>query len=389
MNFDPFKFGLGPDQPAVTEKSDIWSAPLPAGRQAFGPSPETGDFNARVTYGDYFSAARRFLEHDHFDLLCRAVGELMGGPVDAGDVTGIGVFLMKHGAFYHPSCIKVQACGRTWHFVLNVAASSHGRKIIEREFQNLTRLHRQLHGPFWPRVFGQGCGRTDSGLDLPMFLGQWLEGFYEFHLTGAEDDDHTRVVVWDVDKGNRMLTDPQVREVLRQAAFILAYAYNPLTFEAICDWHHGAGDFVVNPDENPPAVRLITVRRYAPVIDLAEPDVAALLEALMFYLVDISLRLRLDRLDGTGKLACHSPDVIPDICRGFIQGLDSAAAGRGLPDDFGVTAKRWFALHREPDLMPLARSVVVKYPPDAEERPLLEAAIETHVSRLTAALRRL
>jgi len=339
-----------------------------------------------VTCGDYFCAAHHFLAQDNLALLCGAIGQRMERPVSAADLDQVAVYLVKHGAFYHPSYIKVKACDRWWRFVLNVAVSSSGQKLLDREFNNLNRLTRELNATFWPSVFGQGYGQTSDGRRLPMFLGQWLSGYYEFHLTAGPDQDHPQVVLWDVDRGRRLLTGWQVQELLRQAAHILAYAYNPLTFEAILNWQHAAGDFVVNPADDGLSVRLITVRKYAPTIMHADPDVAQMLEALLIYLVDISLRLRLDRLDGTNQMAYHPPDVIPAICQGFLQGLHSAATLRGLPEDFALTVKKFFALHGSPELMPIAHCVVMKYAPDADERPLLQAAAEGHVSELAKAL---
>jgi len=381
-----FTFGLSPSEPAIESDSDLWSAPLPASRHAFGRRFRDRDFDAEVTYGDYFSAARDFLAQNDSALLCSAVGQLLDRSVCAADVERVSVYLVKHGAFYHPAYIKVQACDRWWPFVLNVAVSTAGQEILDSEYQNLARLNRELKASLWPLVFGHGCGRTDTDRQLPMFLGQWLEGFHEFHLTAASGQAHTRVVLWDLDRGPRILTRLQVQELLRQSAFILAYAYNPLTFEAILNWHHAAGDFVVHPAEGGLSVRLISVRKYAPLIDLAEPDVGALLEALLIYLVDISLRLRVDRLDGTNQMACHPPDVIPPICRGFLQGLESAAALRGLPEDFARTVKQFLALHGAADLIPIAHSVLTKYSSDADEGPLLQAAVEEHASELAGSL---
>ena len=70
----------------------------------------------------------------------------------------------------------------------------------------------------------------------------------------------------------------------------------------------------------------------------------------------------------------------------FLQGLNSAASLRGLPEDFSLTVKRFFALHGAPDLMPIAQSVVKKKSSDADERALLQAHVQAHVSELAKAL---
>ena len=382
----PFIFSLDLKTPAVDSESALWSAPLPASRHAFGGSPRGNDFDDRVTYGDYFCAARDFLAKNDLALVCSAAGRLIHRPVNVDDITRIGVFLVKHGAFYHPSYIKVEACGRTCSLVLNVAVSSSGQEVIRAEFENLKRLNQELNSDYWPQVFGNGWGRTQAGRNLPMFLGQWLEGFHEFHLAAIADSDHSQTVVWNAGQGNPELTRGQVQDLMGQAARILGYAYNPITFEAIQSWHHAAGDFVVRQDETGIEVRLITVRKYAPLIAAPQPDVSELLETLLVYLVDISLRLRVDRLEGTRQMACHPVQIVASVCRGFLQGLQSAVALRGLPDDFTLTVKRFFALHGPHELMPIVDAAAKRIAHQNGERRLFESAMEAHAAELADAL---
>jgi hypothetical protein len=382
----PFIFGLAPHEPPITAASDLWSAQLPVSRRAFGLSPDGDAFDTHVTYGDYFSAARDFLEQDNAAMLCSAVGRLASRRVGAADVVRVAVFLVKHGAFYHPAWIQAKAYDRWWSMVLNVAVSANGQAILEQEFGNLERLNREMTAPYWPRVFGQGNGCTPSGRRLPMFLGEWLDGFHEFHLSAIADKDQARVAMWDDEHGKRNLTAFQVQELLRQAALILAYAYNPLTLEAILDWHHAAGDFVVNLDGVGLGVRLISARRYAPMAELGQPDVAAVLDALLVYMVDISLRLRTDRSDGIGHAVCHPPQVIASICLGFLQGIQAGASRRGLPEDFVQTVRCFFALHDEQRLMPIVDAILMKYASCVDARPLLPTGAKAHAAALAQAL---
>lgn len=382
----PFIFGLGPNEPPITTASELWSAPMPVNRRAFGLSPDGDAFDTQITYGDYFSAARDFLEQNHAAVLCRAVSRLAGCRVVPSDVSQVAVYLVKHGAFYHPAWVRAKAYDRWWSMVLNVAVSGIGRSILEQEFDNLERLNREMTAPYWPRVFSRGGGRTPAGKRLPMFLGEWLDGFHEFHLSAGAGDGPARVVVWDDDQGKRNLTAFQVQKLLRQAALILAYAYNPLTLEAVLDWHHAAGDFVVNRDGVGLGVRLISVRRYAPIAAVGQLDVAAILDALLVYLVDISLRLRVDRSNGIGHVVCHPPQVMPAICLGFLQGVQAGAARRGLPEDFIKTARRFFALHDEQALLSIVDAILAKYAPDNETRPLLQTGARDHALSLAQAL---
>jgi hypothetical protein len=379
-------FGLNPNEPAVTPRCNLWSAPLPASRRAFGPSPDQAGQEVLPTYGDYFTAARSFLEQDRWAPVRKAVGRLMGRTVNGSEVARVAIYLVKHGAFYHPSYIRARVDGRWWPLVLNVAVRADGQMILDREFHNLDRLNRESAQSFWPQVFEQGWGRTADGRRLPMFLGQWLEGYHEFHLTADAAANGCPVAVWDTGCGYRYLTASQACRVLEQAAEILSYAYNPLTFEAIRQWHHAAGDFVVCMQPGDPGVRLISVRRYAPLVQDVEPDAAAMLEGLLVHLLEISLRLRLDRLDGIGQVACYPPEVIPSICRGFFQGLAAGAALRDLPRDFAPMVKKYCTLHGIAELLSMARVLAGKFAPHCEEQRLVQGMAEAHVAALADAL---
>lgn len=369
----------------LTAESGLWSAPLPASRHAFGRLQGEGAFEADVTYGDYFTATQHFLEQDGYALIRNASGRITGKAVSPIEIEKISVYLLKHGAFYHPACVVAEVGGHQLSFVLNVAVSPKGREMIAREYRSLSHLNTQRPVSFWPPVFGIGQGLDSHGRQFPMFLGQWLDGFFEFHISGA-DADRRHVVVWDTVNGERRLSHGQAVECLRQAACILAYAYNPVTFEAVRQWHHAAGDFVVAFNEEKISVRMIAVRDYAPMIENEAPDVEAMLEALLIFLMEISLKLRLDRLDGVGPMVCHGDQVVPAICSGFFQGLQMAAPLHGLPEDFDATAKHYMALHDTRQLNRVASAVIKNIPAESGERDLLQRKLESHLSGLQRAV---
>ncbi|MGD9369239.1 MAG: hypothetical protein PVH87_26260 [Desulfobacteraceae bacterium] len=379
------KFALSLDEQALTPHDDLWSAPLPASRHAFSRLQCEGAFEEDVTYGDYFTAARHFLEEDGYALIRDASGRMTGKAVSPIEIEKISVYLLKHGAFYHPACVVAEVDGHRLSFVLNVAVSTKGREMIAREYRSLAHLNTQRPGSFWPPVFGIGQGLDPHGRQFPMFLGQWLDGFFEFHISGAGAD-RRHVVLWDTDNGQRRLNHDQAIECLRQAACILAYAYNPVTFEAIRQWHHAAGDFVVAFNEEKISVRMIAARNYAPMIENEAPDVEAMLEALLIFLMEISLKLRLDRLDGVGRVVCHGDHVVPAICSGFFQGLRMAAPQHGLPEDFDVTAKHYIALHDTRQLNRVASAILKNLPAESGERDLLRRKLEHHLSALLRAV---
>jgi hypothetical protein len=385
LKIPPFKFALSPDEPELTPKSGLWSNPLPASRHGSGQTQGDRLSDEAVTYGDYFTAVQHFLSQDDLSPVRRAAGELAGKTVSPADIDHIGVYLIKHGAFYHPAYAVATVGGGPLPFVINVAVSPAGRMIIDQEYHNLSKLNCELSDACWPRVFHKGRGEDLHGRPIPMFLGQWFDGFYEFHLTG-ESPAGRSVKVWDPQRGHHTLSRGQVESCLQKAAFILTYAYNPLTFEAIGHWHHAAGDFVIALEADKVDLRLITVRRYAPMIENPQPDVASMLEALLLFLVKISLKLRLDRLDGVGPMACHCDDVVAAVSRGFFQGLGAASPVRGLPEDFDATVKEYAALHSADQLTAIAMTVMEKAPFNSKERDLINGFLGRHITALARAI---
>ena len=382
----PIKYTLDDATTSLVPGDRQWSAPLPVSRRAFGLRPRKEDFHAALTYGDYFSAARHFLERNDYALLNSGLEQVSGGTCSAAQVDAMAICLVKHGAYYHPACIEAQTGGATLRFVLNVAVSREGCSVMAREIESLQRLHDELAEPYWPQVFGHGQGHTTSGRPLSMFLGRWMEGFFEFHLTAGPEPTGDDVVVWDTDHGHRLLSGGQIEGVLRQAAGILAYAYHPLTFEAVRNWHHAAGDFVVRPLADAVDLRLISVRDYGPFLQHPDPDMTAVLEALPVMLVATSLRLRLDRLDGTGSFAVYPDSVVPYIWDGFRFGLQRGFAQRGLPAEFFSAAMDFIALHDSGKLAGIASDLVDRHRGTSAERDLLRRMAPNHASRLAAAI---
>ncbi len=382
----PFIFRLGPGEPALSPESDLWSVPLPMSRHAFAEPSQVGDVSGSVRYGDYFTAAHDFLSNQHFEVLTDAAGRTLKRQITADDIQRIEISLLKHGAFYHPAHVAVTVGDRCRALVLNVAVSEPGRKTMPGEHRSLVRLNRKANAFFWPRVFGLGRGRTSTGGLLPMFLGEWLTGYYEFHLPRWSPSGRAVVEIWDTERGPYPLSGAPVLELLRHAARILSYAYNPLTFEAILDWHHAAGDFVVRVARDAVDVRLITVRNYAPLIRNPEPDIADILDGLLTFLVAASLRLRLDRQEGIGAPAVYPGEVVPAICEGFWQGLHMAAESRELPADLIPAARTYFGVHEPTHLAPLAEAVLAHYPQGSEDAAAIKAMAGEHLTLLTRAM---
>ena len=297
----------------------------------------------------------------------------------ASAIHAISIFLEKHGAFYHPARVAVDVDGRQVDFVVNVAVSSAGRQTLPREVAALKTLAETRPFGWFPAVYAW------SFESLPMFLGDWLEGFHEFHLTRRPTSRETAVVVWDGGEQPLLISDDQSAALYRQAAMILAACYDPVTTQHIFPWHHAAGDFVVRLTDDKVSVAMIAARDYLPIAgpDFAVDTETALLNTLLLFFIHLTIRMRLDRLDGVAEVVWAPDNVLAPIVDGFFQGLALTAALSGLPDGVGDAFRHYFSRHDATTLREIARQLAqTTYRADSEEHGVIDVRLDAHMDAL-------
>jgi hypothetical protein len=406
-----FKYFLYRSDNLIQKNSKIWAAPLPTTRKQ--PQRVTG---TSVTYGDYFSAVHSFLEQNRFEILISAFSKSINRQIIPEEIEEIRVCLIKHGEFYHPSLIEAVLNKQSCKFVVNVAISATGRDCIEREYNCLKRLGNDFSFLSIPKVYGYGktCVK-EGGHTISMFLGQWFEGFNEFHISHDKADNKYKILVWDSEKGNYFLSPDNTLELYRQAAMILTGYYNIETFEQIFPWHHAAGDFVIRltpPSCPPPSsiieLKLITVRQYGPMFgkkegdreqgagskeqgagsgDTEGRDVEMILEALLVFLLNLSIRMRLDRLNGVGKIVWSDDIAVQGTLKGFFQGLRWKDSTGLFSDSFDAYFHDYLLSScTEKDFYDLSLGIVNSYNPLAPEIPVIRQNIKKHAEVLFNAI---
>ena len=376
-----FKYFLSNAPNSVQKESKIWTIPLPTTRKQ--PQKVTG---ISITYGDYFNAVHSFLEKNRFEILISAFSKSINRQIILEEIKEIRVCLVKHGEFYHPSTVEAILDKHGYKFVLNVAISAAGRDCIEREYNCLKRLDNDFSFSSIPEVYGYGeaCVKG-SGHTMSMFLGEWFEGFNEFHISNDKTDNKHKILVWDSEKGNYFLSPDNTLELYRQAAMILTGYYNIETFEQIFPWHHAAGDFVIRLQNNKAKLKLITVRQYAPMFAKKEKDketdrdVEMILEAMLVFLLNLSIRMRLDRLNGVGDIVWSDDIAVKGALKGFFQGLRRKDS-TGLSSDSFDTYFHDYLLSSctEKDFYDLSLAIVNSYNPLAPEIPVIRQNIKKH-----------
>lgn len=364
-----FTYYLATRSHSMTEADPLWIAPIPLSRYM---KAEGAVDPPKLTYGDYYSAVRNFLEDRQFKILITALHAADKKSCRMEDIDRVDIFLEKHGQFYHPCRAVVRLKNDTCTFVVNVAVSSYGKNAIEQEFNLLSRLADFADGHFLPQVYGCDTVSLSNGYDVKMFIGEWFEDFHEFHLSREPATGQNKIRVWDGNQTSRFLSNAETEKLYRQIAKIITLYYDPETFGQIHPWHHAAGDFVVCCTGDEIDVRLVTVRNYGALLETSERDDSTILEAMIFFLVNLSIRTRLDRLDGVEDVVWADAPAVSGTIQGFWDGLTA----KNPPWDHRF--KQFMKSILFSDFKEICEETVDSYHPQAPEISVIRSHLPQH-----------
>ena len=217
-----------------------------------------------------------------------------------------------------------------------------------------------------------------------MFFADWFQGYHEFHLSIDREDGSRKLVLWDTDQGHCCLPASEAWRIYSQAARILTLYYDVETFEQIFPWHHAAGDFVVRAQGDSLDVRLVTARQYAPMVEPSQglsPH-----EALLFFLSNLSVRMRLDRLDGVGPVTWADDDCVDATLVGFAEGLATKQGQESL--DMGSVSGflQYLGPLTKEDLSDRFHALVDSCDQSAPDVPVIRQHLERHIHKFHLAL---
>jgi hypothetical protein len=271
--------------------------------------------------------------------------------------------------------------GRVFTFVVNAALSFSGKSCIKREFDLLNRLSLTSFGAYLPRVYGYGEVVLPEGCEVKLFLGQWFDDYHEFHISVDPMDRQHKMRVWNAYATPGFVTPDQTQEMYRQIAMILTNCYDVESFEQVFPWHHAAGDFIVSSSDDSLRIRLITVRQYGALLETPDKDENTILEAMLFFLVNLSIRTRLDRLDGVGEVVWAGLSAVEGTIRGFMDGLAVKVPRRDLQ------FREFFASVSLLELREICEAVADSYHPLAPELPVVRERLAEHADEVFAWLK--
>lgn len=340
----------------------------PRGAMAYRPEMGTQAVEGggpEFTYKAYFAELEAFVGREDFSALRRALVALGrdGGLVGAEAVV---LRAEKHGALYHPASVTVRFPGKETKLCVNVAATPVAIACLEEEAENLLGLRQRFTPEFLPCPYA-----FEPSEHVAFLLEDWFCDFHEFHQDGSG-----RVRLWDFDAGERLLSGDEAVTLYGEAARILTRYFDAPTGASIAPWHHAAGDFVARVGADGIDARLITVRGYGAARDFTEAGPMAERLAALSFFTNMTMRMRLDRVDGVGRLVLAEAAVAGAAVAGFAKALGERAdigdGGPGILDFLGSFSGE--------ELAEAGAQLLDPCPP--EEQALLIAAWPEHAAVL-------
>ena len=254
-----------------------------------------------LTLADYFGVLEKFIMSDEGNFLHSVLKKHA-----LTDISEVIIRSEKHGAFYHIASIEISAPEEHAKLAVTSALSESARKSLDVEYCILQQLS-AMNSEVIPQIYSKKSviWEIDSGSEEFLLVsGEWFDGFHEWHLSEDAESGERRILLWDYNNGYRYLTAVESHELLCQVAYILTFLYDQVSFRQIYPWHHGAGDFVAKTEAGGTvSVKLITARQYAPLVQFERAEDSDRLVAAIHFLLNLTLRIRLDRLDGVGEPA--------------------------------------------------------------------------------------
>jgi hypothetical protein len=348
--------------------------------------PLEGDLSG-TTYRSYFRAIANFFVQSDFRPLREAISRSHIADTRPAALNAIIIRSEKHGALYHPASVECILPDGRIKFGLHVAVSDSGRTCLEREFAALNMLHSRIPLPYLPKPY-----HWQELNSVGFLLEEWFEDFHEFHAACAEDGD-VKLTLWEYGRGNRVLTSEEGFEIYRQAAHILTLYYDINEFRLIYPWHHAAGDFIASiapsADRRPAvekiSLRLTSARRYESFIGVDEDKLVHPALALFYFLLHLSIQMRLDRLDGVGEVHWADDSCVTATVAGFFGGLGRKPDFREACGSVESFLKLLQSFDRA-DLLKTSEPIVEQFV-QTRDYAVIRGHLEEHIEKLYLTLR--
>jgi len=331
----------------------------------------------KTPYRIYFDSIRDFVSREEFKPLLNSVNQKLKRDVLLKEIDEIIIRAEKHGALSHPASIELIIKEEKVKFGLNVAFTDTGRNWLKKEFSVLKNLQIKYNLPYLPNAY-----LFDNLNSISFLLEEWFEDYHEFHIT-TDEKGRQRLKLWEFGAGYQYLSYEQSFEIYKKSSKILTLYYDLKDFYQIYPWHHAAGDFVVKIEGGKINVRLITARQYKPLMNF-DKDTVNPLFALFYFFLNLSIKMRLDKLDGLGEVVWAEDSCEEATVEGFFEALKLKESTDNYPElvnEFISLLKSFNAEELKISAQPL-----IDLFSGTGDFPVIKTNLESHVEKLCAIL---
>ncbi len=336
-----------------------------------------------LTLGHYFHVLKSFI-FSRRQKIERLISTKSARGLTFDKLEVMEIISEKHGAFYHVSKISFNNGSTSCSLGINTAIGIEQGELLANEYKLMSTLNKNFASDHLPQVhifeqinFPQGHGSEF----FTFVLTDWLDGFYEWHIAPAKGGKNQEIIIWDSMEGHRVAEEKVSAEIFRQIARILTLYYNPHTFDQVLSWHNAAGDFVVKDSGPNTEVKLTTVRKYGPLLNYPRDNSFNPGIPLVYFFMDLMLRIRLDRLEGTGQPVWADKTFLYYAFRGFLEGFKTITGqGKylGIKPDELLQLLKSFSVPELRNLM----SPLISLHEDQSDLGLIKKHLNTHVKEL-------
>lgn len=379
-----FRYGLEADS-WIEPGSALWDQPLPGSSLTGAPKAEHPP-----TYGELFDQVARWISALGSTDAYRT--QWTAGPIAQNDFPDprepVVIRLVKHGACYHVCRVTLSSRGeKAIDLAVNVAVGPPGLSVIERDFNWMQTLYGRSADPILPKPYDFGRMVSSCGRLWALFSSEWLTGFSEFHPSFDPGKNRPSIRIWETGNEGPFLDETHERLLFRKIAYILTLLYDIQTGSEVHPWHHAAGDFVLCRNGSDLLVRLITIRGYGPLLEPQQAsDHPSPWLRLLVFLCNLSIRNRLDRMDGVGQVFWSEEFVVEETIKGFWDALSVHTQKNMLSEDIAEGFREVVSALDPEMIYEICDQIVDSYPPSAPEIDTLRQHLSDHAAVLYGAL---
>ncbi len=316
---------------------------------------------------------------DYFELICSFVQDRFC----LDNLNELYIISEKHGSCYNVASAWLISPEKIQKYAILVAIGDKGDSLAQEYFLlNKLGQIRKSSNKYLPRCYYLEQKRI-NGETVHLAILEWFDRYYEWHIL-----ENGNISVWDTEEGYYTLKKSLQPFVYQKCAYILTYLFDPFSLSQVYPWHHSAGDFVLKVYKDDVDVKLTTVRSYAPVLKLDMPREVSIVISLVYFFLNMSIKMRLDKKDGIKKVLLAPENVVIPVLKGFTLALQELVSEGHLKQNQREQILNVLYSLNKDELKKLFYSMLNFYTQeDPLDLPVILANTENHINSLYYSLK--